>query len=111
MAGMNGWVVESFPELRVLHNKPTLKTKGNIKEGFRQGLMDFSLGTDPIFELLKCFRRLKKISHASYAFFRIYGFFWAFMHRVKRPVPDKFIRYLRKEQLKRLRRIFLPFSP
>ncbi len=109
VARMKGWEVESFPELQVLHHKPTLGTKGSVKEGFRQGLMDYSLGSDPVFEIFKCLYRLKKRSHISYAFSRLYGYSRSFILRPEIPVSADFIRYLRKEQRKRLRIGFLSF--
>jgi len=107
VARMKGWKVESFPELPVLHHKPTLHTRGRLSEGFRQGSMDYSLGSDPVFEIFKCLYRLKKNAHESTAFSRLCGYFWSFILRAERPVPVDFIRYLRKEQRNRLRTRFL----
>jgi len=109
VAKMNGWKVKSFPELPVLHHKSSLQTRGRLREGFRQGKMDYSLGSDPVFEIFKCLYRLKKVSHTSYAFSRLCGYFSSFILRSERPVPIDFTRYLRKEQRNRLRISFLSF--
>ena len=109
VARMKGWKVKAFPELHVLHHKPTLQIKGRLSEGFRQGSMDYSLGSDPVFEIFKCLYRLKKKSHILFAFFRLCGFFRSCILKVERPVSVDFIRYLRKEQRKRLRIGFLSF--
>lgn len=106
MARMNGWQVESFPELRVFHRRPTLTAEGILQGHFRQGLMDFSMGSHPIFEILKCLRRIKGKPLLAGAFLRMGGFIWAWCQREKRIVPPEFVDYLRMEEMARVQSLF-----
>jgi len=106
MARMKGWVVEGFPDLVVQHHRYTSSAGGQLRGRFRQGLMDFSLGYYPVFEALKCVRRLREQPFAIGAIVRMAGFCWAY-RAVKRPlVPDDFVDFLRREQRQRMRTYF-----
>ena len=107
MARMRGWRVESFPELKVFHHKPTGTGGGVLKYWYQQGLMDFSLGSDPLFAIIKCLRRVCVKPYVAGALARLAGFAWASRQNEARPVPLDFIKYLREEQRARL---FRPFQ-
>jgi len=107
MARMKGWRVEAFPELRVFHHKPSKAARGLLRDSLRQGIMDYSLGSHPLFELSKCIRRIRERPFLVVAFTRLVGFAWCYWRRQKRQVPFQFIRYIRREQLEKLNsRIF-----
>lgn len=99
IARMKGWKVESFHNLHVFHHKPGNLIRGAIKESFRQGLMDYSLGSHPLFEFMKCIRRLGEKPYLIGAFIRMCGFVWPYLNRQHRLVSIEFITYLRAEQL------------
>lgn len=102
MARMKGWSVAGFPDLVVQHHRYTGSAGGQLRGRFRQGLMDFSLGYHPLFEALKCWRRLPEKPVALGALFRMAGFGWA-CGTVRKPlVPDDFVRFLRREQRQRV---------
>src|SRR5439155_7145403 len=48
---MKGWRVESFPDLKVFHYRPTGVGFGLLRSWYKGGLMDFYMGTHPIFEI------------------------------------------------------------
>lgn len=102
IARMRGWKVAAFPELKVLHHKPSVATRGILRENFRQGLVDYSFGTLPLFELVKCGRRVRERPFLLGAIIRGCGFVWACCRLETRPIPDAVVVYLRKEQLGRL---------
>jgi hypothetical protein len=66
--------------------------------------MDYSFGSDPLFETLKCFERLPEKPFIIGGTARLVGFFWSYIRRDARPVSDEFISFLRKEQRKKLLR-------
>ncbi len=55
---MNGWRTESVPELKVFHHRPTGNGFGSWRYKFRGGVMDFYIGTHPLFEIVRVVRRL-----------------------------------------------------
>jgi glycosyltransferase involved in cell wall biosynthesis len=102
LARMNGWHVEAFPKLRVFHHKATGKGVGILKYWYRQGFMDFSLGTHPVFAAVKCVRRLRCRPYFAAAMARLAGFVWAHHRSEERPVSREFVDYLRSEQKERM---------
>jgi biofilm PGA synthesis N-glycosyltransferase PgaC len=106
MARMKGWQVEAFPKLRVFHHKPTGTGAGVLKYWYHQGFMDFSLGSYPLFAIVKCLKRLRSRPYVAGALARLAGFAWAYRRKEERPVPREFIEYLRREQKARLFGLF-----
>jgi len=103
---MNGWRVRSFEELTVLHHRPSNGATGWGRAAFRQGRMDHSLGTHPLFEIPRLIRRLKSSPVLLYAGVRLAGFLFSYLKRDRRIVPNEFVRFLRKEEIERLTRPF-----
>ena len=103
---MKGWNVHSIPELRAFHHRPTGKGFGVFKYAYRGGMMDFYMGTHPLFETIKMARRLGEKPYVVAAAVRFSGFLSAYWKRLPRQVPDEFMAYLRKEQMARIRAIF-----
>jgi biofilm PGA synthesis N-glycosyltransferase PgaC len=97
-ARMMGWSAEAFPELPISHHRPTGTGDILIRHKFRQGRMDYSLGSEPIFETFKCLQRLGEKPLILGSFARLTGFFWSLMIREPRPVSAEFIAFLRAEQ-------------
>jgi glycosyltransferase involved in cell wall biosynthesis len=105
MARMHGWEVEAFPEFRVLHHKNGMKARGLWMDKFRQGRMDYSTGSHPLFEVMKCLRRLRAKPRVLGAFIQMAGFLCGYSRMEKRVVPREFIEFLRNEQVQRLRSV------
>lgn len=105
-ARMRGWRVTSFPDLQVMHHRTTGSAGGLVRGCFRQGRMDHSLGTLPLFELMKVLRRLHIDPYLIGAAARLAGFTFSYYPRDKRPVSDEFVAYFRQEQSARLLNLF-----
>jgi biofilm PGA synthesis N-glycosyltransferase PgaC len=97
-ARMNGWNIRAFPELQVLHHKPT-RGRGIVREGIRFGKAEWSLGYHPLFELLKCVSRLRERPYVIMSCLRLLGYVQGTWSSDRRPVPDDLVRFLRKEQM------------
>jgi hypothetical protein len=97
-ARMKGWEVEAFPELRIFHHRHTGEGDNLLRHKFRQGRMDYSFGSGPLFEVLKCAERLPEAPFFTGSLSRLAGFLWSWVRREGRPVSDEFIAFLRSEQ-------------
>jgi len=105
-ARMNGWEVRSFPEIKVFHHRRTLGADGVLSGGYRQGMMDYSLGSSALFEILKCMTRVAHRPYFIYAACRLAGFAAACLKREQRIVSREFVSFLQNEQRARLAGIF-----
>ncbi len=106
MARMMGWSAEAFPELRIFHHRHTGEGGNLVRHKFRQGRMDYSLGSDPVFEIFKCLQRLAERPYLIGSMARLMGFFWSSMIRESRPVSAEFIAFLRQEQKEKTLALF-----
>lgn len=109
-ASMRGWAVKSFRELPIYHHRPTGTGESNFVRGqFNEGRADYLLGSDPVFEIAKCARRVGGVRGAS-GLYRLAGFCWSALKRESRPVDSEFIAFLRKDQRDRVKRLIIPFG-
>ena len=105
-AKMNGWHAEAIPELEILHRRHT-GTAGNLlKHQFRLGRLDYSFGSDPLFEFFKCILRISERPRLLGAVTRFFGFAWSCVSRESRPVSREFVSFLRREQRAKVLNVF-----
>ncbi|MEJ2008117.1 MAG: glycosyltransferase family A protein [Acidobacteriota bacterium] len=104
-ARMRGWRVESFPELEVRHHRPTGSVGGLLRSWYREGIMDYSIGSHPVFEFTKLTRRICYRPFLLGSLTRFTSFILASLRREKRIVSPEFVSFLRKEEIGRLRAI------
>lgn len=97
-ARMSGWEVEAYPDLPVYHHRATSTAQGRWQGLFRLGMMDASFGSDPIFELLKCSRRIPHPPLVFGGLARFGGYLWWKLNRRAPVVCPDAVTYLRAEQ-------------
>ena len=104
MARKNGWAVESFPDINVYHYRATGTAVNNpIGVYLKAGIRDYLIGYHPLFLILRAVSRIHQKPYILGSLIWIYGYFQAHFKHYKRPVTTEFVRYLRAEQLMRLR--------
>lgn len=103
-ARMQGWEVEAFPDVPVFHHNPGIAKRGIIREALREGAMDYSMGSHPFFEFIKCVRRVKQKPYFVFAIIRMYGFLRPYVMGQQRQVTKDVMNFLRNEQLEKLRK-------
>ena len=99
MARMKGWRVRSFPDIPVLHHRLSVTT------GFQHGMIEYSFGYHPLFEMAKCISRIREKPYLIRSLSRLGGYCWSFLRREQRVLPTDAVNYLRAEQLTRLKTI------
>jgi len=106
MARMHGWSTKSFPDLRVFHQRGTGTEKANMLGAhYCLGKEDYFVGNHPLFELLKCTKRIKAKPLIIGSVFRLIGYTGGFLSRTPIKIPQNVIEYLRKEQMNRIKSI------
>lgn len=103
-ARMHGWEVRSFPELTVFHYRMTgSAASGRPGAKFKAGIKEYLIGYHPVFQFLRAASSLGAKPAVFGSMIWIYGYYWAFFQRYRRPVSNDFVRFLRSEQLERIR--------
>jgi len=105
-AKMNGWHAEAIPALKVFHERHTGAADNLLRHHFRLGRLDYSFGSDPVFEFLKCALRVSGKPWFLGAVTRFLGFAWSAISTEKRPVSKEFVDFLRKEQRAKVLGVF-----
>jgi poly-beta-1,6-N-acetyl-D-glucosamine synthase len=105
-AKMKGWDAVALPDLKIYHHRHTGAADNLIRHKFRQGRMDYSLGSGFLFETLKCLHRFRESPLIVGGTARLFGFLWACAHRDKRPVSNDFVEFLRREQAQKIVSLF-----
>ncbi|MBL1264888.1 glycosyltransferase family 2 protein [Candidatus Methylomicrobium oryzae] len=98
-ARMKGWEIQTRPDLHILHYRPTSSAGGIWRGKFREGLMDASFGSHPVFEFLKCCRRMTNHPFLLGSLIRFSGYLWWNLTRRKPLLSPEKEAFLRKEQL------------
>jgi poly-beta-1,6-N-acetyl-D-glucosamine synthase len=101
MARKCGWSVRSFSDLHVRHLRVTGTRGSKLRYCYREGIMDFALGSHPLFEVAKIGKRITSQPYVLGALARLLGFMVAHLS-VERMIPPDVISFLRKEELARL---------
>jgi hypothetical protein len=109
-ARMRGWGAESFPDLHIFHHRHTGEADNLLRHKFRQGRADYALGSDALFEVLKCLHRIPEKPFLSGSIWRLTGFIWSCIRMDKRAVSDEFMLFLRREQWQKIRSLSRSFS-
>lgn len=108
MARMRGWQVQTFTDLEIFHYRGTgTAGGGQLRARFKSGVISYSVGYHPLFEAARCLFRLFDRPPVIGSLALLTGYFWAWLQRYERQVPEEFVQYLRKEQFTRLRAQFL----
>jgi len=105
MVRMHGWQVRTFPELHVLHHRPTGSRGGvsGLRIHYRLGRQEYVNGYHPLFVVAKSFRRVTLKPYVLGALVRIVGYFHGQFEREPIAVDDDVRDFLRREQLSRLK--------
>lgn len=101
-AKMRGWQAQSFPELKIYHQRHTGGGGSQLQSAFRQGRMEYHLGYDVLFEFMKCIGRMKERPFLVAGIARMVGFSWSYVKFERRSVSREFMAFVRKEQRQRL---------
>lgn len=104
-ARMKGWKTWSYPDLVAVHNKPigTGHAKNILRIRFSQGLGDWGLAFPLLFMIFKSLRRgFKEYPFLLSGIARLMGYCYGHFLSEKRQIPEELVRYISKEQRKRL---------
>jgi glycosyltransferase involved in cell wall biosynthesis len=109
-ARLKGWQTKSFCDKLFYHHRPMGATDTNIlKARFDYGRKDYFLGNHPLWQVFRVSFQMMKRPYVVGGLLLLSGYFYSFASRVKRPVEAELLKFHRKEQLSRLKCLFVRF--
>ncbi|MFZ1988873.1 MAG: glycosyltransferase family 2 protein, partial [Alphaproteobacteria bacterium] len=107
-ARMKGWKTRTFTEKVCVHHRKMGTGNSNaMMAWFRLGQKDYFLGNHPLWEVFRTLYQMTKKPFVIGGSFLLFGFAWAVLKGVERPIPKELINFIRNEQKSRLKKVFL----
>lgn len=103
-ARMFGWQTRTFTGKTFRHHRTM--GAGNwsgLRLHFKQGQKDYSCGNHPLWELFRAFYQSLGKPYVLRGLLIISGYVWSSVRIDKRPIPVDLMRFIRAEQLRRLK--------
>ena len=111
-ARMHGWQTRTFPELRVVHfGLVGAGAGGLLKARFKWGQMNCDLGYHPAFQIARAVYRAKERPYVLGSLAELAGFAVTKVQSPQPSIDPDVVRFLRREQLDKLRRLAFPVRP
>ena len=102
-ARMRGWRTRSFPEKRFHHYRSLGTAERSILGSlFSYGEKDYYLGGSPVWQVFRVAYRMGKRPVIIGGLALLFGYCWAALRRIKRPVSRELMRFHRREQMRKL---------
>jgi poly-beta-1,6-N-acetyl-D-glucosamine synthase len=101
-ANQLGWKTSSFPDLHLIHHRPTGSSWGRWGGLVKDGRIDYVYGSHPAFLVAKSLVRLARRPYVTGSLALLYGYLTAHLRRTTRVDDPELIRYLRQQQIARL---------
>jgi glycosyltransferase involved in cell wall biosynthesis len=103
---MKGWELLTRPDLHILHYRLTSSAGGIWRGKFRSGMENACFGSHPLFQILKCCRRLKSPPFFVGSVGMYAGYLWWHLSGRKPLLKPEEVAYLRKQQVNKMRKWF-----
>lgn len=109
-ARMRGWKTRTFTDRICIHHRTMGTAQGGIIDArFRLGKKDYAIGNNPLWELVRSFYQMTKPPYVMGGMALGTGYFWSLFRGKKRAVSPELVAFTRREQIRRLRKMFLRF--
>jgi hypothetical protein len=108
MARMRGWETRTIRDLPVMHHRATgIEGRGAIRSFYDVGRREAILGYHPLFEVLRTTNRLLAPPILAGGLVQLLGFLAAKLLREPLGLPKECVEFLRREQMERIRKLFV----
>ncbi len=111
-ARMKGWKTRTFTDKFCLHHRGMgTAQRGPIHARFKSGAKDYAIGNHLVWELFRSAYQMTRKPFVVGGIALGAGYLWASVRRVQRPVSPELMRFLRREQMHRLTKVFTRSMP
>ncbi len=107
-ARMKGWQTRTFTEKECHHHR-SIGTSKNSKllSWFNHGKKDYFLGGHPLWQIFRTVYKMGEKPYVLGGFLLLFGYLWAMLSQIERPVSKELMAFHREEQMTRLKKFFL----
>jgi len=106
-ARMKGWRVRSFREKRFHHYRKLGTAQKSVYGALRDyGERAYFLGSSPVWHAFRCVYRMARRPYVLGGLTLFWGYAWAALRRINRPISAELMHFCRQEQNAKLRAIF-----
>lgn len=106
-ARMKGWKTRTFIDKVCIHHRVMgTAQQGALKAWFRMGAKDYSVGNHPVWEVFRTAYQMTKRPPVIGSLSLAGGYVWSLVRLVERPVSPELVQFTRREQMRRLRKLF-----
>ena len=110
-ARLKGWRTRSFTEKLFYHHRPMGATESTTwKARFDYGRKDYFLGNHPLWQIFRVTYQMLKRPYIAGGLVLLSGYVYSLVSRMERPVAPPLLMFHRREQLQRLKQLFLRFA-
>ena len=110
-ARMKGWKTKSFREKSIRHHRRIGTAERSVlSANFLYGQKDYFLGGSLIWQLFRVGYRMTKKPVLTGGLALLFGYCFAALRRMERPVTPELMQFHRREQMKKLRAVFRAMS-
>jgi poly-beta-1,6-N-acetyl-D-glucosamine synthase len=106
-ARMRGWKTRTFTDKVCVHHRTVGTAQaGSTRAKFRYGMKDYAIGNSVLWELFRSLYQMSKPPVFLGGLAVAAGYLWAWSRNRERPVSQELVAFHRREQMRRLRRLF-----
>jgi len=103
-ARMKGWKTRTFTDMTSLHHRKAGTAQfGPLRAWWNAGAMDYTMGNSPLWQIFRSVYQLTNRPYVLRGLAIAAGYFWSLLQRKRRAVPNEMVRFVRREQMERLR--------
>jgi len=106
-ARMKGWTTRTFTDKVCNHHRKIgTEGSGTLMAQFKYGQKNYFLGGHPLWHLSRSIFQMKNKPYIIGGILLLWGYLWASIKRMERPISPELMRFYRAEQMQRLKNIF-----
>ena len=106
-ARMKGWMTRTFTQKTCFHHRKMGTGNGSaLMTWFRHGRKDYFLGGHPLWQVFRASYQMTKKPYVIGGALLFFGYAWAGITRIDRPISQELMRFHRGEQMNRLKQVF-----
>lgn len=107
-ARMKGWQTRTFTEKTYEHHRKMGSAgAGKLQSSYKYGVKDHMFGNHLVWQLFRIIYQMTRSPYVLGGLSLAYGYFSALAKQVERPVSREWVAFRRREQLQRLKNLFL----